>query len=222
LTYVILDLYCGAGGAAQGYADAGFEVVGVDNKPQKHYPFDFIEADALETLKEVISGDISFDAIHASPPCQAWSAATQLHRKNGITYPELIEPTRFLLRRTGLSWVIENVEKAPLKNPVILCGSQFGLKSGDFYLKRHRGFETNWPLPDVGPHDHSKESVSIAGHGAQSHERKLHGNIPIVLKRQLMEIDWMTRDEMGQAIPPAYTRYIGTQLMHYLEKSDAA
>lgn len=131
----LLDLFCGAGGAAMGYHRAGFEVVGVDLKPQKHYPFEFHQADALEFLAE---HGREFDVIHASPPCQAHTSLKNLHDKD---YPELIEPTRRLLEKTGLPYIIENVVGAPLRNPILLCGSSFGLR-----VRRHRLFESNWFL----------------------------------------------------------------------------
>jgi DNA (cytosine-5)-methyltransferase 1 len=142
----LLDLFCGAGGAAEGYRRAGFEVVGVDINPQPHYPFEFIQGDALRML-ELCGGmqlDKGFDAIHASPPCQAFTA----YQRTGvpsIDHPDLIEIVRWLLRNTGVPWVIENVTGAPLQNPIQLCGTGFGLK-----VQRHRLFETNFPLMSPG------------------------------------------------------------------------
>src|SRR5262245_32328515 len=136
----LLDLFCGAGGAAVGYDRAGFQVVGVDIAPQPNYPFTFGEADALEYLKWIVLpslGARKFAAIHASPPCQRWSTKT----RNPERHPDLIEPVRVLLESTGLPYVIENVPDAPLRDPVQLCGSSFGLG-----VQRHRSFETNFPL----------------------------------------------------------------------------
>src|SRR5512146_881208 len=118
----LLDLFCGAGGAAMGYHRACFEVVGVDINPQPHYPFEFHQADALTYPLD------GFDVIHASPPCQDYTIASLYHRMNGKTYPDLIEPTRKHLMRSSSVWVMENVPGAPLINPIMLCGSMFGLE----------------------------------------------------------------------------------------------
>lgn len=131
----LLDLFCGAGGCSKGYADAGFYVVGVDVEPQPNYPFRFIQADALEFLRE--GRWQGFDVIHASPPCQRYSAAAEIH-DTSERHPDLIDPTRALLRATGLPWVMENVERAPLETTLRLCGSMFELG-----VLRHRLFESN-------------------------------------------------------------------------------
>src|SRR5690554_2039294 len=120
----LLDLFSCAGGAGVGYARSGFDVVGVDNKPQKHYPFEFHQDDALRYLAEHWE---EFDAIHASPPCQVYSATKHAHAGAG-NHPDLLEPTREAVRATGLPYVIENVEGAPLLDPLTLCGSEFGLR----------------------------------------------------------------------------------------------
>src|SRR5690348_3701176 len=134
----LLDLFCGAGGCAAGYQDAGFYVVGVDKEPQPNYCGDvFIQTDALEILAEWHFD--AFDAIHASPPCQRYSLA-QNASKNADAHPDLVEPVREALQATGLPYVIENVPGAPLLDPITLCGKSFGLN-----VKRHRLFETNWP-----------------------------------------------------------------------------
>ena len=133
----ILDLFCGAGGAAMGYHRAGFDVVGVDIKPQPRYPFEFVQADAMTYPLD------GFDAIHASPVCKRHSAATPTWaRKN---HPNQIPPTRERLIRTGLPWVIENVPGAPLRPDLKLCGCMFGLNE----LERERWFETNWATPEL-------------------------------------------------------------------------
>src|SRR5262245_2690441 len=131
----LLDLFCGAGGAAVGYHRAGFEVVGVDIKPQKHYPFEFHQADAMTYP---LNG---WDVIHASPPCQAYSMAAQQWRLTGVEYPDLISAIRNRLRRNNLPYVIENVRGAPLLNPVMLNGALFGMN-----VNRKRYFESNMPL----------------------------------------------------------------------------
>ena len=138
----LLDLFCGAGGAAVGYHRAGFDVVGVDITPQPNYPFEFVQADALDCARLVIRcGTATFDAIHASPPCQAYIAACR-RATSAADHPDLIGPTRELLQATGLPYVIENVARRPAASTaVLLCGSMFGLG-----VRRHRLFETNWPL----------------------------------------------------------------------------
>lgn len=117
----LLDLFCCAGGAGVGYSRAGFDVVGVDNKPQPNYPFPLIQADALKLDPTFVA---SFDAVHASPPCQSYSDLAK-RNGNGHEWPRLIEPVRKMLIKSGLPYVIENVDGAPLLDPVILCGTMF-------------------------------------------------------------------------------------------------
>ncbi len=202
-----------------GYHRAGFEVVGVDIKPQRNYPFDFYCADAVTfplEFKRLFDYFVP-DAIHASPPCQAHSALRHLYPKK--KYPCFIKPTRKRLRDWGGIWVIENVPKAPLINPIILCGSSFGLK-----VRRHRLFESNISLASL-PCDHKKQGrpIDVSGTGGRRINRRPddHGgntNKPrnIQEARDSMGIDWMTRYELSQAIPPAYTEYIGKQLIKAL------
>jgi DNA (cytosine-5)-methyltransferase 1 len=206
----LLDLFCGAGGCSVGYHRAGFDVVGVDLAPQPRYPFEFHEADALDFPLE------SFDAIHASPPCQAFSDLAAL--SPDVEYPRLIEPIRERLRATGLPHVIENVEGAPLRNPVRLCGSSMGLP----LLQRHRLFECNFPVM-TPPCSHGVQDKRFPALNGQ--DRKRGGRSGIVgvygnggdkragLWPEAMGIDWMTRGELTQAIPPAYTEHIGGYLM---------
>lgn len=199
----LLDLFCGAGGASMGYSRAGFEVVGVDIKPQSHYPFEFHQADALTHSLE------GFDAYHASPPCQAYSMAAIGSRKDGVVYPDLVADTRERLYQSGKPWVIENVPGAPLRNPTMLNGAMFGMR-----IVRKRFFETSFPLPLIlCPRDEQaydkmgrpvKEGDMITPVGHFSNVR--------YAQRQ-MGIDWMARTELAQAIPPAYTEYIGKYLM---------
>lgn len=146
----LLDLCCGAGLAADGYHRAGFEVVGIDIKPHPNYPFEFHQLDALDALTNYIEeGDGSFAAIHASFPCQRWTAYARRGAGVGDGYPDLVTPGRELLERTGLPYVIENVKGAPLRNPIMLCGSSFGLD-----VQRHRFFESNVPMM-AAPCNHS-------------------------------------------------------------------
>lgn len=179
-----------------GYSRAGFDVVGVDNRPQPRYPFEFYQADALRWLLE------GYDAVHASPPCQYYAGVTAW-RGRREAHADLIGPTRRLLEPTGLPWVIENVPGAPLRPDFLLCGTQFGLP-----VKRHRWFETNWtggPVMMIGCH-HKKADYAF-DHGAKQTES---------VYRDAMGCEWMTVEESRQAIPPAYTEYIGAQLMQHL------
>ena len=262
----LLDLYCGAGGAAKGYADCGFEVTGVDIRPQANYPFPFIQDDALEYLPK---HGLDYDAYHASPPCQGYSIMRNLPWLKDKEYPMLIESTRELLNETGKPWVIENVMGAKLAAG-FLCGTMFGKR---FY--RHRAFEANWlwlspphlqhrvtikPYPrdnrnfvcpdEVPPtgvvhpgrlinkrarkivFSDTEDSRGIkswpgrrteGGHGLTTwSENGIAGGVAhtagIRAARAEMECDWMTRYEVTQAIPPCYTRFIGAQLMKWLEK----
>ena len=210
--YRLLDIYCGAGGCSEGYRRAWFEVVGVDIAPQKNYPFEFHQADALEYLAE---HGHEFDAIHASPPCQAYSVTQRIHDND---YPELIEPTRKLLRDTGKPYVIENVPGAPLEIPILLCGLMFGIK-----VIRHRLFECSFPV--IAPED-NHEGVRIFTNANRGYSAFRKGATHICVAGNnfdpvdgsfAMGIDWMNRKELSQAIPPAYTEYIGKQLIAHLE-----
>lgn len=202
----LLDLFCGAGGAAVGYHRVGFaEIVGVDNQLQKHYPFTFVLGDALEYVRE---HGHEFDAIHASPPCQRYSIATPHARR--VNHPDLLPPTRDALNATGKTWVLENVPGAPMRPDFILCGCQVGLK-----LRRVRWFETSWSSFQLAiTHYHTGPVVSVVGHGTPSWVRKKLGYNPTIAQyRAAMGIDWMNRNELSQAIPPAYTEFIGRQLL---------
>jgi DNA (cytosine-5)-methyltransferase 1 len=220
----LLDLFCGAGGAAMGYHRAGFEVVGVDIKPQPRYPFEFIQADALKFLSALLQmkdgdwdGYRRFDAIHASPPCQAHvRGLAAVNRKLGREYAhvDLISATRELLRSSGLPYVIENVVGAPLENPVKLCGSSFNLA-----VRRHRLFECSFPLL-VPPCDHSRQSgdywTSWRPNGEKRRAKvvQVYGNAGDRTHwNEAMGIDWMEWKELAEAIPPAYTEHIGQWLM---------
>lgn len=210
----LLDLFCGAGGAATGYSRAGFEVVGVDIKPQKHFPFEFCCADAMTYPLD------GFDVIHASPPCQGYSVASVSHRKAGKCYPLLINDVRKRLKDSGKPFVIENVERAPLIAPVKLCGTMFNL--GVF---RHRLFESNIFMLSPGSCLHDQKIgegkyFSVAGGaGRWKSWGKVYRNISKGSADQwkvAMGIDWMTRNEIKDAIPPAYTEFIGKQILNYI------
>lgn len=209
----LLDLFSGAGGAAMGYHRAGFEVVGVDIESQPNYPFEFWQADAIETLE---CGRIGpwmledFDAVDASPPCQAFSLATLYHgRKQADTHPDLIAPVRDLLEQTGLPYVIENVVGAPIRKDVLLCGEMFGLR-----VHRHRYFETSGFF--VMQPRHSPHTLKGAAHNCHiedGYTRIVAGNYANHEDAsEAMGIDWMTRQELAEAIPPAYTEHIGMYL----------
>jgi DNA (cytosine-5)-methyltransferase 1 len=199
----LLDLFCGAGGAGMGYHRAGFEVVGVDIKQQPHYPFEFHQADALEYLAEHGS---EYDVIHASPPCQRYSEITPPQYRDN--HPDLIAATREALIKTGKPYVIENVEGARylLKSPIVLCGSMFGLG-----VWRHRYFEI---YPEIHallpPCNHSFLPVLITGT-----TRRKTGRFEYTAQqcRDASGLDWMTRKGMDEAIPPAYTEWIGRRIL---------
>lgn len=209
----LLDLFCGAGGCSVGYARAGFEVVGVDVNPQPHYPFEFHQADAIEVLRDGFQEWQRFDAMHASPPCQDHMETP--HRSHGTGW--LLGATRELLNETGLPWVIENVpnrRKQHMRPDYILCGCMFGLPG----LRRERWFETSWQGFALTPHhDHSDPTISVVGHGTPSWVREKLGRNPTIHEyRAAMGIDWMNRDELSQAIPPAYTEFIGRELLEHM------
>ena len=215
----MLDLFCGAGGSAKGYQRAGFYVVGVDIKFQPRYCGDeFVEVEVSEFFDnrwgEIVN---TFDAIHASPPCQPF---TDLQKQNKRSYPELIVPTRELLADTGLPYVIENVEGAPLHDPIVLCGTMFpGLR-----VLRHRLFETNFPIEAPS---HPRHPLVFTYDKRKAHYGKLDqntsfvqvtggGNCTIANARDAMGIDWMTKAEINEAIPPAYSEYVGKALRGHL------
>ena len=212
----LLDLFCCAGGAGMGYRNAGFEVVGVDINPQPHYPFSFIKADVLELAPEFIA---SFDAVHASPPCQSYSDLAK-RNGNGHMWPRLIEPVREMLANSGLPFVIENVDGAPLIDAVILCGTMFP----KLRVLRHRLFEANF---DIVPPPHKKHPRVHTFDRRKSHFGKTDewkdfvqvtggGNCTLAAAREAMGIDWMTKAEINESIPPAYTQLIGQQLLEQM------
>jgi len=214
----MLDLFCGAGGCTAGYQRAGFWVRGVDKNRQPRYVGEqFIQADALEYLAGLIdSGEIAeFDAIHASPPCQAFTMA-QNAAKNAAAHPDLVTPIRELLKKSGLPWVIENVVGAPLVNPVLLCGLALGVN-----VKRHRLFESNLFLFSSGCGNHDADYFVIFGHEVRNRRTGSAAGRKnkIAEGRKAMGIDWMTRGELSEAIPPAYTEFIGNQLMTAIQNA---
>jgi DNA (cytosine-5)-methyltransferase 1 len=206
----LLDLYCKAGGASKGYANAGFEVTGIDIKKQKRYPFTFIQADCLDVLQD-LDYLRTFDVIAASPPCQTHSATKHLRVAQGKTTDkvDLIPQTREALVASGVPYVIENVPGSPLINPVQFCGSYFGLK-----VRRHRLFESNVTL--VGsPCKHKEQGKPVGIYGSMRDEIPGGGHTAKTIEqaREAMGIDWMIWGELVEAIPPVYTYEIGKQLI---------
>jgi DNA (cytosine-5)-methyltransferase 1 len=217
----LLDLFCGAGGAAAGYHRAGFDVVGVDLVPQPHYPFEFHRADALEVLRSLALDDGPprmwgpFDAIHASPVCKDHSKLRHAtKRDHGTAW--LLGATRDLLAAQPLPWVIENVAGAALRPDLRLCGCMFGLAdTTGRRLYRERWFETSWHgFGFRPPCHHAGRAITVAGHGAQGGWEYVNGVAPSHADRcTAMGIDWMNRDELAQAIPPAFTEHVGRCLL---------
>ena len=212
----LLDLFCCAGGTAVGYAEAGFEIVGVDIDPQPRYPFEFVQADALQLDPDFLS---SFDAIHVSPPCQSYSDLAK-RNGNGHQWPRLVEPVREMLIASRRPYVIENVEGAPLLNPIVLCGTMFpGLR-----VLRHRLFETNFPVkvpphgkhPKVHTFDKRKSHYGKTNEWTDFVQVTGGGNCTIAAARDAMGIQRMSKLEINEAIPPAYTCFIGQQLIAHL------
>ncbi|WP_433057072.1 hypothetical protein [Dactylosporangium sp. CS-033363] len=209
----LLDLYCCAGGAGMGYHLAGFDVVGVDINPQPRYPFEFHRADALEFLA---AHGHEFDAVHASPPCQAYTLAQRIQGRN---HPDLITATRAALVAAGRPWAIENVEGAPLHDPIMLCGAMF---SG-LAVYRHRLFETS---SAIGQPQHPLHAAPLRKMGRPPQPGDfMHvvGNFSgVAHARRAMGIDWMVRDELREAIPPAYTTWLGQQLLAAMPLAERA
>lgn len=204
----LLDLFCGAGGAAMGYHRAGFEVVGVDIKPQPNFPFEFIQADAMKLTTDFLR---KFHIITASPPCQRYSRMSRTVPGMAAKFPDLLEPVREML--APYFYVIENVEGAPLDFPIMLCGRYF-----DLGTYRHRYFESNLTIV-APPHPvHDKLTIPV---GLSRHLVKYPDDWMVVVAghcylddaKWAMKIDWMKREEIREAIPPAYTEWIGKQIL---------
>ena len=207
----LLDLFCCQGGAGMGYRRAGFDVVGVDLFPQPRYPFPFHQRDAVDFLR--INGK-RFDAVHASPPCQAFTNAQKLM---GNEHPELIDPVREVLLELGLPFVIENVPGAPLESPFELCGAMFGL--GTY---RHRLFETNFHVEVPDHPKHLARTTKMGRKPIDGEMMHVVGNFSGVEKaKQAMGIDWMNRDGLRESIPPAFSGHIGRQLMEVVVRAAA-
>jgi DNA (cytosine-5)-methyltransferase 1 len=218
---LLLDLFCGQGGAAAGYARAGFDVVGVDARPMPRYPFDFVQADAMTYPLE------GFDAIHASPPCQDHSSTRDFGGDHGTGW--MLRATLERLRGTNVPWIVENVDGAAVArqddlfgaNGLELCGCMFpGLRG---LLYENRLFETSFPVPQpahvkhlwpqtkMGRPPKPGECMQVTGHFTDADEG-----------RRRMGADWMTRDGLAQAIPPAYTEHLGAFLIEHCAARSAA
>ena len=213
---LLLDLFCCAGGAAMGYRRAGFDVIGVDIDPQPNYPFEFVQADAM-------THDLSgFDAVHASPPCQGYVQLSEKHRGNGTvadTHDRLIQALRKRLQSAGVPYVIENVYGARRDMPeaFILTGEMFGLGT-----HRPRLFDCSFDVdvPTRPPCNPNQVPVYGKLDGRRLWTRKdgseLRAPSELETPSRAMGIDWMTWEELREAIPPAYTEFIGRQLMEHL------
>lgn len=219
-------MFCCQGGASNGYARAGWDVVGIDINPQPLYPYEFIQDDALEYLHWLISrSDWNgyTDAIHASPPCQFATVYgnNKAHVKGD--HPNLIPATRELLQASGLPYVIENVEgaRSHLIDPVRICGTGLGVR-----VRRHRYFETNWPLNGV-PCDHGRFTDRIfPGSSNRPNGRTVMNvgeyRVPLDTQREVMEMPWADLYGISQAVPPAYTEHIGRELRFWIDLEAAA
>lgn len=212
----LLDLFCCEGGAAKGYADAGFRVVGIDIDPQSRYPFKFHQADAREFFRNHAH---EFQAWHASPPCQAHTKAQKLQANPHV---DLIPPTRRMFQEANrlraiagyapVPYIIENVPGAPLNDPVELCGAMFGIET-----YRHRLFETNWNLAVPEHPAHEARTTKMGRPPKPGEFMHVVGNFSGVDRgREVMGMPWASRDGLREAIPPAYTEFIGRQLLEQL------
>ena len=216
----LLDLFCGAGGSARGYQFAGFEVIGIDIRTQPRYAGDaFVRGDVMEYLS-LPRWWTGFDVIHASPPCQKFSITANLARAQGkkASNVDLLTPIRPLLEATGRPYVIENVKGAPLRDPLVLCGSTFGLG-----VRRHRLFESNVALMGAGPCRHKEQGRPIGIYYSIGDDIPKGGRTATSLEegQAAMGVDWMTWNELKEAVPPAFTEHIGRQLLASVQRSAA-
>lgn len=204
-----LDLFCGAGGASCGLERAGFEVVGVDHVDQPAYPYRFVQMNAMDAPLGWLSG---FDLVWASPPCQAFTAY-QRRKRHVRPAPNLIPRVRALLQRAGVPYIIENVPGAPLQDSVQLCGSSFGLD-----VRRHRIFETTFPV--LAPECAHQWQTPRFPPASNRRNRRCTvevgvWRIPLEVQQRAMGIDWMTREELSQAVPPAYSEHLAREFRRH-------
>lgn len=229
----LLDLFCCEGAGAVGYHRAGFDVVGVDITRQRRYPFEFRQADALDVLADV-DYVRTFDVVHASPPCQAYSITRHSH---SVEHPALVEPTRAALIEAGVPWVMENVPGAPLLNATVLCGAAFGLTTVDddgtpLVLRRHRLFESSHLLlaaacacAEYRALGYTVGGVYGGGSPDRSHAKQVRRGGYTPSKARMAELigcDHLTGHGLSQSIPPAYTEALGGQMMTHLSAATPA
>lgn len=220
----LLDLFCGEGGCSAGYAAAGFDVFGVDlsRAALRRYPYRHHRGDALSYLADY---GHRFDAVHASPPCKVHTALQNALPGDDYaamlfplaTHTDLVADTRDYLEALGRPWIIENVVGAPLLDPVLLCGGMFGLGAecgdGRRELRRHRLFESSFPLT-VPPHPpHTGRAIGVYGHGARRSSAVGAYQGTVAENAAALATPWMSRDGLSQAVPPAYTEHIGRQML---------
>jgi DNA (cytosine-5)-methyltransferase 1 len=228
---LLIDLFCCAGGAGMGYHRAGFDVLGVDISPQPNYPFRFEQADALEWLRWEFTLPLNERAAvyHASPPCQRHSAITSVSG-DPSSHPDLIGSVRDFLVALGRPYIIENVPRAPLRDPVLMCGAAMGLRHGPYVLRRHRLFESNVALtsPGCGCRRGDGITMGVYGGGNSTKPRATKtGGRPykgtVEERKAIMGMPWVGGlHEINEAIPPAYTEYLGKQLLSHVQQRAAA
>ncbi|WP_281278020.1 DNA cytosine methyltransferase [Paenibacillus rhizophilus] len=199
-------MFCCGGGAGRGLHQAGFEVTGVDIEPQKRYPFRFIQSDVMTLSIDFLR---EFDFIWASPPCQQYTLAGTQWRREGKEYPDMIDATRDMMVESGVPWVIENVPEAPLRNPVILCGTMFGLRT-----YRHRLFESSFTIQQPEHPEHVARSTKMGRPPKDGEFLQIVGHFSgVPLAREIMGLPGLNQYELAQAIPPAYSRYIANEFL---------
>lgn len=213
----VLDLFCKAGGAAKGLHSAGFDVVGVDLEHQPRYPYEFHQADAMTFPL------VGFDFFWASPVCQGYTAMRHAPNAKGDAHPKLIGPVRERFQATGVPWCIENVEEArwAMHDPITLCGSMFGLGAQGCRTQRHRLFECSFKIKQPECKHDARPVIGVYGGHARKRARSAGGrgtkDIWIgghkAAASEALGIDWMTLDELSEAIPPVFAEYIAANAL---------